>query len=475
MKYDWLKALLVGGGLALLPLPGGASNAMNLPDFSPLVEKLSPAVVNISTKQKRLVSRLPHGLQMPDIPEDSPLGELFKRFLGEGGGVPDDLDARSLGSGFLISRDGYILTNFHVVQGADEIIVRTSDRNEVLAKVIGGDKRSDVALIKIDADNLPVVEIGRPAELKVGEWVLAIGSPFGFDHSVTAGIVSAKGRNLPTENYVPFIQTDVAINPGNSGGPLFDLDGKVVGVNSQILSRTGGFMGLSFAIPIDVAMNVAEQLRTKGKVSRGWLGVIIQDVTRELAESFDVPKSRGALVAKVLPDSPAATADLQVGDVILSFNGKDLANSAALPPLVGSSPVDKPADLVVLRGGKEVNVSVGIAELPTEDELETATGKAQGVGSNRLGLRVIPLTEEQRAELNIDRPAGVLVETVAAGPAQLAGIEQGDAILQINNQWVDNVEHFQQIVEKLSPGRAVAVLVQREAGPLFLALRIPKE
>ena len=271
-----------------------AVSARALPDFTQLVADSAPAVVNISTTQKRTASsrpQLPKGLEIPDLPENSPFNEFFRRFFGEG--EIEEFDAQSLGSGFIISSDGYVISNNHVVKDADEIIVRLTDRREFRAEVVGTDERSDIAVLKIDASDLPTVKLGTESELKVGEWVLAIGSPFGFDHSVTAGIVSAIGRSLPRENYVPFIQTDVAINPGNSGGPLFNLDGEVVGVNSQIFSRTGGFMGLSFAIPIKVAINVADQLRDKGRVSRGWLGVLIQDVTRELAESFAMDSPGG--------------------------------------------------------------------------------------------------------------------------------------------------------------------------------------
>jgi serine protease Do len=413
-------------------------------------------------------------MEIPDLPEDSPFGELFRHFFGEGGALPQQRDSQSLGSGFVISEDGYVLTNYHVVQEADEILVRTSDHAEYVAKVIGGDKRSDIALIKIEATGLPVVQIGSSSALKVGEWVLAIGSPFGFDHSVTAGIVSAKGRSLPSENYVPFIQTDVAINPGNSGGPLFDLEGKVVGVNSQIYSRTGGFMGLSFAIPIDVAMNVAEQLKTTGRVTRGWLGVLIQDVTRELAESFAMGTPRGALVAQVLPNSPAEAAGLQVGDVIVSFNGKEIRNSAVLPPMVGTSPVNRDAELTILRDGDSAQVKVKIGELPAEDDLTLAATPQEPARTSLLGVTVAELSAKQRQELDIQQPAGVYVEAVEEGPAQQAGIREGDVILKLNNQWVKDAAGFREMVNDLPAGRSVAVLVHRSSGPLFLALRLPE-
>ena len=328
--------------LACVVAPARAQlDLQNLPDFTSLVDAAAPAVVNISTTQRPQVQqpqtdgdgqdslpRLPPGMELPDLPEDSQIYDLFRRFFGEREGQqgprqpPPGRDGQSLGSGFIVSQDGFIITNNHVVAGADEVIVRLNDRRQFIAEVVGTDERSDIAVLKVEADDLPTVPLGRDYDLKVGEWVLAIGAPFGFDFSVTAGIVSAKGRSLPSESYVPFIQTDVAINPGNSGGPLFNLAGEVVGVNAQIFSRTGGFMGLSFAIPIDVAMDVADQLRDTGRVSRGWLGVLIQDVTRELAESFEMEKPEGALVARVLDGSPAAEAGFEVGDIVLAFDGR---------------------------------------------------------------------------------------------------------------------------------------------------------
>ncbi|MBS1202979.1 MAG: serine peptidase [Chromatiaceae bacterium] len=366
-----------------------------------------------------------------------------------------------------------MLTNSHVVEGADEIIVRTSDRREFVATLVGTDKRSDIALLKVDAEGLPTAHIGSAKGLQVGEWVLAIGSPFGFEHSATAGIVSAMGRSLPSENYIPFIQTDVAINPGNSGGPLFNLDGEVVGVNSQIYSRTGGFMGLSFAIPIDVAMDVVEQLKTKGRVSRGWLGVLIQDVTRELAPTFGLKRPEGALVAQVLPDSPAAAAGVLPGDVILSYSGKELNASSALPPLVGATPVGEKAQLEVMRKGQRVSLEVTIAELPDEEQLAGGPDEAAPLKTNRLGLVVGNLTSDQRQQLGIEQN-GVLVEEVAEGPAARAGITAGDVILMLDNQDVADLDGFNRILEAIDPGRSVAVLIQRGDGRMFYAIRIPK-
>jgi serine protease Do len=445
--------------------------AAQLPDFTGLVKQYGPAVVNISTSQTR--GTRTHGFSLEDLPEDSPMREFFRHFFGENGQqVPEEeRESMSLGSGFFISPDGFILTNHHVVAEADEIIVRTSDRREFTATVVGSDKRSDTALLKVDISDAPVIRVGSARDLEVGEWVLAIGSPFGFDHSVTAGIVSAKGRNLPSENYVPFIQTDVAINPGNSGGPLIDLEGKVVGVNSQIYSRTGGFMGLSFAVPIDLAMNVAEQIRTRGHVSRGWLGVMIQDVNRELAETFGMHHPKGALVAQVLPDSPAEQAGVQVGDVIVSYNGRELLTSSALPPLVGSSPVSKPAELGVLRGGQERTIQVTIGELPEEGEAKTSETPSRP-HATRLGLVLRELEAEHRKELGLGDSNGILVEEVKPGPALKAGILPGDVILMLNYKTVGSVQEFATVVEAMPKDRPVPVLIQREDGRLFLALRL---
>ena len=448
--------------------------AQSLPDFTELVERNRAAVVNISTTQRRTVPtdrpRMPRGFEMPDLPEDSPFREFFRRFFGEG--EIEEFDAQSLGSGFIISQDGFIISNNHVVRNADEVIVRLSDRREYKAKVVGTDEPSDVALLKIDADGLPAVRLGTGYELKVGEWVLAIGSPFGFDHSVTAGIVSAKGRNLPRENYVPFIQTDVAINPGNSGGPLFNLQGDVVGVNSQIFSRTGGFMGLSFAIPIDVAMDVADQLRESGRVSRGWLGVLIQDVTRELAESFGMAKPQGALVARVLEGSPAARAGFEVGDILLSFDEHGIERSSDLPPIVGRTRVGREVAVEILRGGQSMTLTVITDELPAEDKLQVAAaGAPDDLQTERLGLVVRDMTDEERASLDISEQ-GVVVSRVSAGPAERAGIRAGDLVLMLNNQKIANTDDFARFVDDLPQGKAVSVLVQRQGNPIFLALKL---
>jgi len=458
--------------LPALLLAAAGGQAQSLPDFTSLVADNSAAVVNISTTQKRAAAqrpRLPRGLEIPELPENSPFNEFFRRFFGEG--EIEEFDSQSLGSGFIISADGYVISNNHVIKNADEVVVRLTDRREFTAEVIGTDERSDVALLKIEATDLPVVKLGTEYRLKVGEWVLAIGSPFGFDHSVTAGIVSAIGRSLPRENYVPFIQTDVAINPGNSGGPLFNLSGEVIGVNSQIFSRTGGFMGLSFAIPIDVAMDVVEQLRDKGKVSRGWLGVLIQDVTRELAESFGMDKPQGALVAKVLDDSPASKAGFEVGDIVLSFDGNDVDRSSDLPPIVGSTRVGTDVPVKILRNGKTVRLTVRTAELPEESNLRAAAPDKPGTASDdKLGITVADMSEEQRQE-NEAPEHGVLVTEVRDGPAKRAGVRSGDLVLMLDNSKVTDIAAFKRLASELPEGKAISILVQRQGNPIFLALK----
>lgn len=446
-----------------MPIAWGLA-ANDLPDFAELVAANAPAVVNISTTQTLKGSR-PPGFEMPDLPEDSPFHDFFRRFLDE-----DELprDARSLGSGFVVSSDGYILTSAHVISDATEIVVRFNDRREFNAEVVGADKRSDVALLKVSAADLPIVKIGNPGALAVGEWVLAIGSPFGFESTATAGIVSAKGRSLPNENYVPFIQTDVAINPGNSGGPLFNLDGEVVGINAQIYSRTGGFMGLSFAVPIDIAIRVTDQLKAKGKVTRGWLGVLIQDVTGDLAESFAMSKPAGALVSEILPDSPAAESDLKQGDIIVTYDGKDLDKMSDLPPLVGVTPIGEVVALEVIRQGKSFDVEVRIGELPGDTEQILGATAPVEKGLDVLGMTVEELSQEQKEKLQINE--GVIVTEVGPGPAQKAGIVEGDVIVQIQGKEVADLKVLQEIVDEL-PEKSVPVLIKRESRSTFLALR----
>ncbi|MFW2440729.1 MAG: DegQ family serine endoprotease [Arenicellales bacterium] len=473
-----MKKLLILPTLFLLTaFMAVIANANSLPDFVGLVEEQGKAVVNISTKQNGKPSMLGHGeLQMPEIPEDSPFYEFFEKFFGQIPQSPHGEDqqpsVRSLGSGFIISADGYVLTSAHVVENADEIIVRMTDRREMLAKVIGSDKRSDVALLKVDGKNLPFLTPGKPDELKVGEWVLAIGSPFGFENTATAGIVSAKGRSLPNENYIPFIQSDVAINPGNSGGPLFNMNGEVVGINAQIYSRSGGYMGLAFSVPIDLAIQVADQLRDGGKVKRGWLGVTIQNVNRELAEALDMEKPFGALVSSVLPDSPASKSDLQVQDVIVEYNGKPVRRSSDLPFYVGRTKVGTAASLKVIRGGKSRNVKVTIGQLPETDTAALDTKKPESINdaSGLLGMNVRDLSKEEKKQLDLDY--GVLVVQLKANSAAAnAGIKKGDVLLLLNKKKIKNSRTYRAIAESLEAGRSTAVLVRRGQGSQFLVLK----
>ena len=470
-----LRIGVLGGLLLALAMIGVRATAGSLPDFTELAADNSHAVVNISTRQNGNKARkqLRRHFQMPDIPENSPFNDLFRRFFEDGMPQMPDQEAQSLGSGFIISEDGYILTNHHVVDGADKIEVRLSDRRFYEAEVVGSDKGSDVALIKIDADKLPIVKIGKSNDLQVGEWVLAIGSPFGFDHSVTAGIVSAKGRNLPSENYVPFIQTDVAINPGNSGGPLFNMDGEVVGINSQIYSRTGGFMGLSFAIPIELAMSVADQIRETGSVSRGYLGVLIQDVDRDLAESFGLEQPRGALVSQVLAGTPAEQAGLQPGDIIVSFNGREIRSSSELPPVVGTSRVEEDANIEIIRNGNLKKLKIRVAQLPKESTASSEAPRPQATPDviEELGLSITDMTPVSRKRSGL-REGGALVTRVAPGAGQRAGFQRGDVVKMFNRQSVQGADHLRDLIDEASDKSTVAVLVLREDKPLFIALRM---
>ncbi len=447
-----------------------------LPDFTEMVSENGHAVVNISTTQK--APEMPQQLDGQQMPKNLPpeTEELFKHFFNQPGGGGRGFqprDSSALGSGFIISSDGYIITNHHVVNNADEIIVKLKDRRQFVAKLIGSDESSDIALLKVDAKNLPMVKQGSSAKLKVGEWVLAIGTPFGFEQSATAGIVSAKGRSLPNGNYVPFIQTDVAINPGNSGGPLFDMDGNVVGVNSQIYSRSGGYMGLSFAIPIDVAMNVVEQIKSKGSVSRGWLGVQIQNVTRELAESFGMDKPYGALVAKIIKDSPAENSDLKIGDVIIEFDGHEVETSGSLPPIVGITPINEKVKVKIYRAGKKKTVKVVVGLLANKTDVAIVEKNKPIKQVNRLGLAVTELSKLQREQLDITKH-GVIIQDVKQGVALEAGIQIGDIILRIQNNVVRGVADFDKIVKKLPTGQSIAILIQRRGSPVFLALKLDK-
>ncbi len=467
-----LKSALCSSALVLL-LAQSLSAHAELPEFTQLVEQASPAVVNISTTQK-VETRRAGSHQMPDLEGMPPMfREFFERMPQQQppSGQERKREAQSLGSGFIISADGYVLTNNHVVADADEIIVRLSDRSELVAKLVGADPRTDVALLKVEGKDLPTVKLGSSEGIKVGEWVLAIGSPFGFDHSATSGIISAKGRSLPNENYVPFIQTDVAINPGNSGGPLFNLDGEVIGINSQIFTRSGGFMGLSFAIPIDVAMDVADQLKASGKVSRGWLGVVIQEVNKGLAESFGLEKPAGALIAQVLVDGPAAKGGVRVGDVILQVNDRPVILASDLPHLVGViKPGDK-AQFQVLREGKRISLALQVGSMPVDgEEPPVASAAEPEQASNRLGVAVVTLTAEQRKQLDIQN--GVLVKAVAQGPAAMIGLRPGDVITHLNNLSIASVDEFQQVVKQLPDNRSVSMRVLREGRASFITFKL---
>ena len=448
--------------------------AVSLPDFSALVEKYSPAVVNISTTQKIDGSNNYH-FRIPGLPDNHGFREFFKKFFEhqQQFDSPDSFDEQSLGSGFIVSRDGYILTNAHVVADADEILVRLYDRRELLAEVVGVDEQTDIALLKIDAENLPTVKLGSSRDLKVGEWVMAIGNPFGFDHTVTAGIVSAKGRSFRDENYVPFLQTDVAINPGNSGGPLFNVRGEVVGVNSRISSEPGrrSYAGLSFAIPAEVARDAMQQLKAHGFVSRGWLGVMIQDVTLELSKSFAMDKPKGALVAKVIEDSPAQHGGVNVGDIILKLHGHQINTSSELPPLVGVLRAGKMVDLEVIRDGKRRTLHVKIGKLPEDTSAgRTRTRHKYLAKIDRLGIELRELDEVAKKENGTDY--GVLV-TGILDTAGKTGLRQGDVIQMVDNQKVKNIAHLKKIVSGLNSGRSIAVLIYRNAEPIFLAMRMP--
>jgi serine protease Do len=374
---------------------------------------------------------------------------------------------QSFGSGFIISSDGDVLTNNHVIDGADKVIVRLSDRREIEAKVIGTDPRTDIALIKIAAKDLPTVRIGKPADLRVGDWVLAIGSPFGFDYSATSGIVSAKARALPSEAYVPFIQTDVAINPGNSGGPLFNSQGEVVGINSQIYSRSGGFMGLSFSIPMDVAMEVVKQLRDKGKVSRGWLGVAIQEVTKDLADAYGLPRPAGALIASVEPKSPAAKAGLKAGDIVTQFNGQDINLSAELPQAIGRATVGETYTMTLFRDRKAQTVSITMEALPED---AAADDSADQPDLSRLGMRLRDLQPLEKQQLKV--AGGALIVQVVEGSGAEAGLRPGDVITQVGSTKIDSARDFVMAVRKLKPGSTVPLRVTRQGNTQIVALKI---
>jgi len=439
-----------------------------LPDFSSLVDRYGPAVVNVEVVEKPQ----PSGGGVQGLSPNDPFYDFFRRF---GIPAPDQQGprqpVRGAGSGFIVSPDGYILTNTHVVANADQVTVRLTDRREFPAKVIGADERTDVAVIKISATNLPIVKLGDPSRIKPGQWVLAIGSPFGFENSATAGIISATSRSVPGENYVPFIQTDVAVNPGNSGGPLFNMAGEVIGINSQIFSRTGGFMGVSFAIPIDVARNVGEQLIKTGRVVRGRIGVTIQDVNAQLAESFGLERPHGALVSSVEKDGPAAHAGIAAGDVILGVGGHPIERYGELSGAIAAMRPGADAGLQVWRNGKEQNINVRVAELKEQPVLSARQGKPAGHGADQasaLGLTVRPLAPQEKEQANTQ---GSLVVEEVSGPAQAAEVEPGDIILGINGKRVHSVKELQDAAK--TAGKSVALLIQREEAQIFVPLRLP--
>lgn len=446
----------VASGLA----PQATVATTQLPDFVQLVEKYGKGVVNISTvREARVVEGAdPFGF-------DERHAEIFRRFgfpFPFGGGPRQEPERRGTGSGFIISADGLILTNHHVVDGADEIKVRLTDNREFTGKVLGSDAKTDIAVVKIEAKDLPYLTMGNSDELKVGEWVAAIGSPFGLDNTVTAGIVSAKSRKLPSDQYVPFIQTDVAVNPGNSGGPLFNMKGEVVGINSQIFSTSGGFMGLSFAIPSNLAMQIKDQLVKNGKVTRGRIGVVIQSVTQDLAESFGMKAPKGAIVSQVEKDGPAAKAGLQEGDIITAVNGKTIDDSVDMPVIIGSMAPGSIAKLSIIRNNKDMTLDVKVEEAPNESASSNASKTA---AANKLGVTVRPLNDEEKAKAETE---GLLV-TESTGAARKAGIREGDIIVNVNGVKIKKTDDLARVLEK---NKNLRVLVQRRDGRIFIPVRL---
>jgi serine protease Do len=462
-----LRAVLATLLLATLALTGAAPvRAQSLPDFRQIVLDTSPAVVKI------LVEHSSDMRGHPEIDQDD-IPEFLRRYFQIPQPQPRGRRGMSMGSGFMISADGFIVTNNHVVEDADEVTVRLSDRREYDAEVIGVDPRSDLALLRIEAEGLPYLNLGTDDELQVGEWVLAIGSPFGLDYSVTAGIVSAKGRSLPTENgenYVPFIQTDVAINPGNSGGPLFNLRGEVVGVNSQIFTRSGGSIGLSFAIPVSVVRNVVAQLKESGEVTRGWLGVTIQNVDRNLADSFGLDRPRGALVSQLAPGGPAEEAGIEPGDVIVTFDGQEIETSADLPHVVGLIAPGTEVEVEVIRDRRERSIDVTVGGLDADDEPGSAYAGGDG-GTGRIGISIETAPEEMLSRWDLS--GGVLVREVDEdSPAGRAGLMPGDVITMVGSTPVRSVEAFREATEDLEPGDSVPLRLIRRGAPLFIGLRL---
>ena len=451
--------------LLLLALPAHAA-PREVPDFSRLVAKYGTTVVNISVTRDTSRPGFSSESRAPAVPEDRSPRDFTRRYFEES---PESSDDNSLGSGFIISPDGYILTCAHVVDNAREILVRLSDRRELSARLIGADRRSDVALLKIDASSLSTAIIGDANKIRVGEWVLAIGSPFGFDSSATAGIISAKGRTLPNENYVSFLQTDVPINPGNSGGPLFNLKGEVIGINSQIYSGTGGVMGLSFAIPIDAAMKIGSQLKSEGRVRRGWLGVSLQEVSRSLAVAYGLNKPRGALIADILPGSPASKSDLRAGDIVLEYEGRAIERSTDLPPYVGLTTPGTLARFSVFRRNKGMQtVVVALGELKEENPERPPVRRDRQEDNSRFGLGLSEITASERKNLDIDH--GVSVTGVDEGPAREAGLHPGDVILEVDGKRVSDISGFYRLFDHMSPGQPAVLRIRRGMATLFLAM-----
>lgn len=462
--------------LMLAPAAKAEMALQSLPDFSSIVEEVGPAVVNIRTTQKVGGNQFGGAPGFPGLDPNDPFYEFFKRFMPPGSAPmvpqprqpqPEKEVPRGVGSGFIIDSDGYLLTNHHVVDGAESIIVTLTDEREFKAKVIGSDQRTDVALIKIEGKNLPKVKIGNVKTTKVGQWVVAIGSPFGLENTVTAGIVSAKARD--TGEYTPFIQTDVAVNPGNSGGPLLNLDGEVIGINSQIYSRTGGFMGISFAIPIDEAMRVAQQLRESGKVSRGRIGVGIGDVDKEVAEALGLPKDEGALVGSVASDGPADQAGVLAGDIILEFNGKKVSRAADLPRIVGETAPGSIVKMKVWRKGEALylKLTVGEFDAPSVQAAKPEPKKQEPQEVNKLGLVVDDLAADDLKELGL--PNGVVVKRAEA-PASVVGIGAGDVIVRIGRTDVTSAEQFNNLVSGIDKGRSAALLIRRGQNSTFVVI-----
>lgn len=463
LKYNQQHSAAASTENAVVKAAANNSQVLvSLPSFAPLVRREGPAVVNISTTQKISVQSVPFS-GFPGIDPSDPFYEFFRRFApGDQG--QREYQTQSLGSGFIISADGYIMSNAHVVANADKIVVRLTDKREFKAKVVGVDERSDIAILKISASGLPTVTIGDSSRLEVGEWVIAIGSPFGFNNSVSQGIVSAKERSLPGGDVVPFIQTDVPINPGNSGGPLFNLSGEVIGINSQIYSRSGGYMGLSFAIPIDMAMKVKDDLLKHGSVKRGWLGVRIQDVSEDHARSFDLPKAEGVLVASVEKDGPAERAGLQIGDIILKFNGKEINSSADLVRAVTASSPGARVQLDLWREGKGKEIAVVLGDASVASPVKKSQGTEKDTAL--LGMTLRELSSDEKRRLKTE--ASIVVEAVS-GIAEKSGLLPGDLIVAINSKPVPGIRQFREGIERAN--KRAAVLVQRGGNMLFIPLQ----